>query len=144
MNSVRAIILDDVREADILLKLYGHDCDRITHNELMSSPGIEYTGKLLKGDDDLLWISNPHDWHIRKPSKKTATHWQRIHNWLEKALTLGMVFVPLGPPGYIWKVPNIQEVIKTSNASVVKMQLCHFGFKFNAKDPKPSGAYFPN
>ena len=35
----------------------------------------------------------------------------------------------------------IQGVIKTSNATVVEMRLCHFGFKFNAKEPKPSGAY---
>ena len=130
-----------MREADILLRSYGHDCDRITHNELMSSSGTEYTGKLLKGDYGLLWISSPHDWHTRTPSKKTTTHWQRIHNWLEKAMALGMIFVLFGPPGFLWKVSNIKEVIKTSNATVVKMRLCHFGFKFNIKEPKPSGAY---
>ena len=47
----------------------------------------------------------------------------------------------IGPPGYLWKVPNIQEVIKTSNATVVNMHLCHFRFKFNANEPKPSRAY---
>ena len=52
-----------------------------------------------------------------------------------------MIFALFGPPGFPWKVPNIKEVITTSNATVVKMRLCHFGFKFNAKDPKPSGAY---
>ena len=107
--SVRAFILEDVREADILLKSYGHDCDRITHNELLSASGTEYTGKLLKGDYDLLWISSPHDWHTRTPSKKTTTHLQRIHNWLEKALALGMIFVLFGPPGFLWKVPTIKR-----------------------------------
>ena len=61
MNSVLALILEDLHEADILLRSYGHDCDRITHNDLMSSSGTEYTGKLLKGGYDLLWISSPHD-----------------------------------------------------------------------------------
>mgnify|MGYP001420148067 CR=1 FL=1 len=141
VNSVRSLIVEDIREADILLRSYGCACDRITHNELLSSSGTVHTGKLLRGDYDLLWISSPHDWHARKESKKTTTHWQRIQNWLEKAMLLGMVFVLFGPPGYLWKVPNIQEVIKQSNAFTVKMRLCHFGCKFDAKDPRPSGSY---
>ena len=56
-------------------------------------------------------------------------------------MALGMIFVLFGPPGFLCKVPNIQEVIKTSNATMVKMRLCHFGFKFNAKEPKPSASY---
>ena len=77
MSCVRAPILEDVREADILLKSYGHDCDRITHNELLASSGTEYTGKLLKGDYDLLWISSPHNWEtVQENSNTLATHSQ--------------------------------------------------------------------
>ena len=98
VNSVRSLIVEDIREADILLRSYGCACDRITHTELLSSSGTEYTGKLLRGDCDLLWISSPHDWHTRTVSKKTNTHWQRIQNWLEKAMLFGMIFVLFGPP----------------------------------------------
>ena len=50
VNSVRALVIEDIREADVLLRSYGHDCDCITHNELLSSSGTECTGKVFKGD----------------------------------------------------------------------------------------------
>ena len=67
--------------------------------------------------------------------------WQRLQNWLEKALTLGIIFVLFGPPGFLWKVPNIQEVMEQSNAPVTEMRLRHFGLKFNVEDSKPNGLY---
>ena len=55
----RTLIVEDLREACSVLKVHGHDCDRITHNELMASPGEEYLGKLLRGEYGLLWIAAP-------------------------------------------------------------------------------------
>ena len=135
----KALIVEDIREAEIQLRERGYECDRITHNELLSSAGATYTGKLIKGDYKLLWISTPQDWQARATMKNKQ--WIHVHQWMKKALMLGMTMRVFGPPGLLWKVPNIQEVIKDSNMVTTKMRLCHFGDKYDAKDSKPSGSY---
>ena len=108
---------------------------------MLSSTGTEYTGKLLKGDYSLLWISTPSDWHVRIPAVKLNAHWQRINHWIRKAIALGLLLVIFGPPGFLWKMPNIKETLQESNANVVRMRLCHFGDKFDQAHNSPSGSY---
>ena len=142
--SGKALIVEDVRAAEIELKKRGYECDRITHNELLSSAGTEYTGRLLRGDYVLLWISTPSDWHVRTPTfigiKKATTHWQRVHHWIQKAVVLGLLLVLYGPPGFLWKMPNIKETLDDSKMTVLKIRLCHFGDKYDATQVKPSGS----
>ena len=123
------------------LKTKGYECDRITHNELLSSAGTEYTGKLISGLYSLLWIATPSDWHIRTPTKKTTTHWQTVQRWLTKASMLGMLIVVFGPPGFLWKMPNIKETLTDLNLMQVRMRLCHFNWRFDLQNAKPSGSY---
>jgi len=138
MHSRNALIIEDIREAEIVLKSQGYECDRITHNELLSSAGTEYTGKLLRGDYSMLWISTPDDWYIR--AKKASSHWQRILQWIQKALILGILLVLFGPPGFFWKIQNLKETIQESKMTTQRMRLCHFGDQFNIKST-PSGSY---
>ena len=139
--SNKALIVEDIRESDIELRKHGYECDRITHNELLSSAGTEYTGKLLKGDYSLLWISTPNDWYVRTPTKKANAHWKRIQHWIQKAVVLGMMLILFGPPGFLWKMPNIRETLQESNLTMLRMRLCHFGDKFDNTQTKPSGSY---
>ena len=78
VNVPKALIVEDIRESEIELRERGYECDRITHQELLSSAGTDYTGKLLRGDYGLLWISTPSDWQVRA-QKKATPHWQRIN-----------------------------------------------------------------
>ena len=96
-----ALIVEDIREADVALKNKGYACDRITHQELLSSAGTEYTGKLLKGDYKVLWIATPNDWHVRAAAPRANTHWLRLQLWIKKAYSLGMIIVLYGPPGFL-------------------------------------------
>ena len=137
----KALIVEDVRSAEIELKTSGYDCDRITHSEMLSSTGTEYTGKLLKGEYSLLWISTPSDWHVRIPKAKSNAHWQRVNHWIQRAVALSLMLVIFGPPGFLWKMPNIRETIQESKMTMTRMRLCHFGDKFDPKDTNPSGAY---
>ncbi len=141
MHSGKALIVEDIRESEIELRSRGYECDRITHNELLSSAGTEYTGKLLKGDYNLLWISTPNDWHVRTPAKKATSHWQRVQHWIQKAVLLDITLVLFGPPGFLWKMPNIKETIQDAKLNMTRMRLCHFGDKFDQSQPKPSGSY---
>ena len=97
-HSNKALIVEDIRASEIELRDRGYEGDRITHNGLLSADGTAYTGKLLKGDYSLLWISTPNDWHVRTPTLKTTTHWQRIQHWIQKALVLGILLITYGPP----------------------------------------------
>ena len=45
-NVKKAIVIGDLREAVVELKLHYYDWERITHNELMGSGGEEHSGKL--------------------------------------------------------------------------------------------------
>ena len=136
-----ALVIEDMREACIELRLHVYTCDRITHNELMASTGQEYTGNLIKGDYNLLWIATPSDWYVRTPDKRANPHWQRIQTWLRTATKLGMQVVMFGPPGFQWKIPSINETIEDLSLHTTRMRLCHFGEQFNKQDSKPSGSY---
>ena len=50
LGSKRAFIIEDVREACQDIRERGYTCDRITHNELMTSVGTEYLGAILSGE----------------------------------------------------------------------------------------------
>ena len=91
VTPIRALVVEDIRAAEIELRQRGHQCDRLTHNELLSSSGTEYTGKLLRGEYSMLWISTPNDWHARIPTKKATAHWQRILHWIQKAINLRII-----------------------------------------------------
>ena len=137
----RALIVEDVRVAEVELRKQGYECDRLTHNELLSSSGAEYTGKLLKGEYNLLWICTPDDWHVRTSAKKSTTHWQRIQNWIQKAMLLGIMLVVFGPPGFLWKMPNIKETLQDSNMQQMKIRVCHFDLRYDRSNKQPSGSY---
>ena len=90
MRTLRALVIEDMREACVELRSRGYQCDRITHNELMASTGEEYLGNLLRGDYDMLWIATPCDWCVQTPDKRANPHWQRVQHWMKKAITFGM------------------------------------------------------
>ena len=75
-HKAQALVIEDIGEASQELVRHGYECQRITHNELMSLVGEEYTGRLLRGEYALLWISTPADWYIRTPNKRSNPHWQ--------------------------------------------------------------------
>ena len=66
----KALVIEDVREACIELRKMNYECDRLTHNELMSHAGEEYTNKMIQQQYSLLWISTPADWYVRTPGQK--------------------------------------------------------------------------
>ena len=140
-SGMKALIVEDMREACIVLRLYGYECDRITHNELMASSGEELTGKLLKGDYALMWLSTPSDWYVRTPDKRANQHWQRMVNWIKRAVNLQMRVVLFGTPGFTWKLPNIKETIEDLRFNMTKMRLSHFGEKYDQQNQLPSGSY---
>ena len=140
-HSDRALVVEDFREVEIELRKRNYECDRLTHNELLSSSGTEYTGKLLKGDYSLVWITTPNDWQCRTPAAKKNAHWQRGQLWIQKSVMLGILLALFGPPGFLWKLPNIQETLQKSNLTMIRMRLCHFGDKFDSSQKKPSGSY---
>ena len=133
--------MEDVRQADMVLKEKSYECDRLTHNEVMSSAGTEHTGKILNGEYSALWISTPNDYHVRVSSEKRTSHWQRIQLWIHRACILGLLVIMYGPPGFLWKLSAIQETMHEHRMTVARMRLCHFGDKFDVKDKRPSGSY---
>ena len=141
LGSKRAFVIEDVREACQDLRKRGYTCDRITHNELMTSVGTEYLGAIIGGEYAMIWIGTPADWYVRTPGKRMSTHWQRIQNILIKASKLRSKIIMFGPPGYVWKVSAIHDTIEDLKLSTVRMRLCHFGTKFNPHDSTPSGTY---
>jgi hypothetical protein len=126
----KALIVEDLREACIILRRNGYECDRITHNELMTSTGEELTGQLIKGAYNLMWTSTPTDWYVRTPDKRSNPHWQRLINWITRAARLEMQVVIFGPPGFVWKLPNFKDTMEDLQFHMTKMRLCHFGEKY--------------
>eukprot|EP00959_Pyramimonas_sp_CCMP1952_P077457 1618951-Pyramimonas_sp.AAC.1 len=63
----------------------------------MTSTGTQYLGALLLGDNQLLWVATPADWH-EAPGKRAGPHYQRIQNLMSKARALRMTLVLVGPP----------------------------------------------
>ncbi len=73
-----------------MLRERDYVCDRLTHVELMSIVGEEYTAKLARMEYQLLWVSTPIDWYVRAPGKRATPHWQRIQHWITKAAKLNL------------------------------------------------------
>jgi hypothetical protein len=136
----KALVVEDLREACIVLKDHGYECERLTHNELMASSGEEYLGKLLSGEYSMLWIATPADWYVRTPGKRAGPHWKRVLNWMQRAANLKMQLVVYGPPGSLWKMDNFREAIEGLQLNTARLRLCHFGEQF-AKNGAPSGSY---
>eukprot|EP00959_Pyramimonas_sp_CCMP1952_P156415 3271121-Pyramimonas_sp.AAC.1 len=113
--SVSAIVIEDHRVACAQLRTRGYLCDRLTHNELMTTLGTQYLGGLISGDYRLLWISTPADWYVRAPGKKAGPHWQRQ--------------------------TSIRDALEDYKLHVVRMRLCHFGYTYDKRDDAPSGTY---
>ena len=124
----KALVVEDVREACVALRAHNYDCDRITHAEVLSHTGESYFRDILEKNYDLLWISTPSDWHVRTPTKKTKTYWKRLQTWITKAVKRNIKTVVYGPPGYFWKIPNIEETIRDLQLGYDKIRLCHFGY----------------
>ena len=97
-----ALIIEDIQTACITLKDYGFECDRITHNELMSGPGELYNSKLRSGHYNLLWIATPSDWYVRTPGKRGNPHWQRVISFVKQGHVVGITVIVFGPPGFLW------------------------------------------
>ena len=123
-----------------MLREWGFICDRLTHNDLLSTAGQEQTGKLIRGDYIVLWISSPDDWHARTTNKKTSGHWRRIQNWMEKAILLKIILVCIGPPGLFWKITNVLETLENAAVPIIRLRVCTLDEKFDKKNSKPSGA----
>ena len=73
-RDLRALVIEDVREAAILLRTKGYEVDRLTHAELMSHLGERYAGDLRSMRYSLLRISTPADWYVRAPHKRAGPH----------------------------------------------------------------------
>ena len=96
-------------------------------------------GTLLKGEYALLWLATPIDWYVRTPGKREDPHWQRMANWIKRATNLQMQLIVCGPPGFPW--PQMKDTIDGLRLNVERMRLCHFGEKYDTKNPRPSGSY---
>ena len=137
----KALVIEDLREADEELESRNYDVTRITHNELMASAGETYNARLPRGEYDLLWISTPGDHYVRTPGKRCNPHWQRIQTWMKRAADRQIHIVVYGPPGFLWKLPNFRETMEELQLSVRRLRLCHFNEKFDRNDTRPSGTY---
>ena len=137
----RAFVIEDTREACADLRRRRYICDRITHTELMTQTGTTYLGNLIHGDYALVWISTPADWYVRTPGKRMGPHWGRVRTMLTKARALKMHIIIFGPPGYIWNLAPIKELLEDLRLTMTRMRLCAFSLKFDQHNPKPSGTY---
>ena len=90
-----ALVLEDVGSATSVLKS-AYDVTRITHNELMTHEGQDYTNNLLNSKYALVWIATPADWFVRTPGKKATAHWRRILDWIRTATRLRIPLVVVG------------------------------------------------
>ena len=95
----KALVVEDVRLAEIDLVRHGYECTRITHDEAIGTAGTTSTSKLLKGDFNVLWISTPNDWRVRtrKASALIAQH----SGWMQKAVLLGLIVILFGTTGFL-------------------------------------------
>ena len=114
-----ALVIEDIRMACAILRLYGYQCDRLSHNELMMSVGSIHTGNLISGKYKLLWISTPADWYVRLPHKRVGPHWQKMRDLMHKAKELKMDIILFGPPGYLWKLAPVRDAIQEAFSSTL-------------------------
>ena len=140
-NPPRALVVEDLREACEELRARGYQCDRLTHNELMSTTGELYSGRLADGEYDLVWLSTPADWYVRTPGRRGGPHWRRLAAWLMKAARTRVPVALWGPPGHPWTVPAVQEAIRDAGLTTMRIRLCALGQKYNEQDTRPSGSY---
>ena len=129
----KALVIEDVRLAEIELARHGYDCTRITHDEAIGTAGTTNIGKLLKGDFNVLWISTPNDWRVR--TRKASALIAQLAGWMQKAVLLGMIVILFGTPGFLWKSPEIIETIDTAKMHTVRIRLCHFKMHFTNQNP---------
>ena len=60
---------------------------------------------------------------------------------IRQACALQLRLVLFGPPGFLWKLPSLREAVTDLGLNTRRMRLCHFGCKFDRKNPAPSGSY---
>ena len=116
-NFQRALVIEDVREATMLLRSMGYEVDRITHAELMSHLGERYAGNLKHLRYHILWISTPADWYVRTPGKRSGPHWQRLMSWLTTATNMKIPVVMFGPLGESGDCQQYMIRLKTSSSN---------------------------
>ena len=138
--TANVLIVDDSKMTEDALRTM-FNCDRITHMELITSSGTEYTGKILRGDFQLLWIVSPLNWYARIPTQKSLSHWQRVILWITKMHAMERPFVLFGPPGFLWKISQMQDLLNNCAAQQRKIRFCALDIKFDSTNPQPSGSY---
>ena len=66
-----ALVVEDTRMACAMLRLRTYDCERTSHNELMSAIGSKYVGTLIDGNYNQLWFTalpiGPSDFRVNVP-----------------------------------------------------------------------------
>ena len=139
-STANVLIVDDSKMTEDALRPT-FNCDRISHMELITSSGTEYTGKILRGDFHLLWIVSPLNWYARIPTQKSLSHWQRVILWITKMHAMNRPFVIFGPPGFLWKISQMQDLLQSCAAHQRKIRFCSLGIKFDQTNEKPSGSY---
>ena len=77
---------------------------------MLSEAATTYLGKMLRGDYTALWITSPANWYLR--AKRGVAHGQRLGVWIQRAIVLKLFIIIYGLPGYLWKLPNIVEILK--------------------------------
>ena len=136
----KCLVVEDYLETTKILNNAGYDCDRVTHEEVLSRKGDEFARQVRQGEYKTLWVMTPSSWHAR--SRKHESKMTRLQYLLQTALTNQMNVVIFGPPGYLWKQPLIHELMETYHLQNVRLRLCSQQDKFDKTSKQPSGAYF--
>ena len=74
----------------------------------VSRKGDEMIRNVKQGQYSLLWVMTPSSWHAR--SKRKEPKLACLQQILQNALDLKMHVVIFGPPGYLWKQPQLQAL----------------------------------
>ena len=135
----KALVVEDIRLADIELPKYGVECTRITHPEFQGSAGQREFENLCKGSYSILWITTPKDYHIQP--KRSIAHGQKVVSFITKAAALMMLIILYGPPSFLWKDASILKAIEDNKIMWTRMRFCNIGEKYDKKDATPSGSY---
>ena len=98
-----AIIVEDNRLVEPILQEYGYNTIRLTHAEMITTPGNQIRQQFAHGQFSAIWITIP---NRPPPSTKAHRHWQTITEWITKASVLQMAIHIMGPPTNIWKLPD--------------------------------------
>ena len=68
----KALVIEDVRSAEMYLNARHYDCDRMTHSEALSS-NHAITEKLRNREYLVLWIT-PAEWHYKHKRTRSSQH----------------------------------------------------------------------